>query len=479
MTAVHEQVLERAEAGMAEACRNHLSLFLPVVFRTDAGRAAFPPPHLERVLWAIEHDELGHTVVSAPPGSAKTNTMIAACAWWLGQDPAQHIGYISNTAAQAYRRSVAVRDTLEASDSYRAIFPQVRPDRSKGWAEAEWYLQRRDISDKDATFTAAGIGGPILGARFDRVVLDDIADTENMATDTQREKAIDWLSRTLMSRLTPKGRVFMIANRWHEKDPVAWARERGWHVIYLPAVEDGRSYWPERWPADFFVCPGEEHRDAPRCCEKARLGARLFNLMYQGQVVSDEGAYFKRTWWQSYQPNEIAYRFSQGQLRAGLFVDTAQTINEGSDWSIIASWLTDGVRGYLWNVRRGKCTFPELMSQCIAEQKAMNMAPIYIEEVPWSLPLIQSLRTTNPGVIGWRIGQSVQSQNKSKQGRAAAASPFAEAGNLYLPYQAPWRDDFVEEHAAFPAGSHDDMVDTTSMFCLEMMAKRQLTFGMR
>jgi predicted phage terminase large subunit-like protein len=479
VTKVKDEIEARAEAGLLESCRKSLTLFLPLVFKTDTGAAAFAPPHLRRVIWAIEHDEIGHTVVVMPPGSAKTNTMIAACAWWLGKDPQQHIGYISNTAAQAYRRSVAVRDTVEAGRAYRAVFPNVRPDKTKGWSESEWYLQREDISDKDATFTAMGVGGPLLGARLDRVVLDDIADAENMATEGQREKVIDWLSRTLMSRLTPKGRVFMIANRWHEKDPVAWAQERGWHMITLPAVHDGRSYWPERWPADFFVCEGEEHKDPPRCCEKARLGARLFNLMYQNQVTSDEGAYFKRTWWRAYRPEDVAWMWQEGKLRGGIFVDTAQTQNASSDYSVVASWLTDGSRGYLWELRRGRWTFPELIAQCIEAQKSLHMAPIYIEEVPWSLPLIQSLRTTNPGVIGWRIGQRVQSQNKSKAGRAAAASPFAEAGNLYLPHTAPWKDDFIEEHAVFPNGAHDDCVDTTVMFCLEMLARRQLVFGMR
>jgi len=43
-------------------------------------------------------------------------------------------------------------------------------------------------------------------------------------------------------------------------------------------------------------------------------------------------------------------------------------------------------------------------------------------------------------------------------------APFVESGNVYLPDPdlAPWIDDYVQEHTAFPNASHDDQVDTTS-----------------
>jgi len=40
---------------------------------------------------------------------------------------------------------------------------------------------------------------------------------------------------------------------------------------------------------------------------------------------------------------------------------------------------------------------------------------------------------------------------------------YVEAGFVYLPKEAPWLSTFIEEHAAFPNGTHDDIVDTTSM----------------
>ncbi|MDE3196541.1 MAG: phage terminase large subunit [Acidobacteriota bacterium] len=55
-----------------------------------------------------------------------------------------------------------------------------------------------------------------------------------------------------------------------------------------------------------------------------------------------------------------------------------------------------------------------------------------------------------------------------KIARAAAVSPFIEAGNIYLPHSLwqPWVNDFIEECAAFPNGAHDDQVDAMTQALL-------------
>ena len=46
--------------------------------------------------------------------------------------------------------------------------------------------------------------------------------------------------------------------------------------------------------------------------------------------------------------------------------------------------------------------------------------------------------------------------------RASGVSSMVEAGQMYLPLQAPWLEEFEHELLAFPNARHDDQVDALS-----------------
>ncbi len=48
--------------------------------------------------------------------------------------------------------------------------------------------------------------------------------------------------------------------------------------------------------------------------------------------------------------------------------------------------------------------------------------------------------------------------------RMEAQTPKIEAGQVFLPKDAPWLGVFLDELLAFPKGRHDDQVDSVSQF---------------
>jgi len=56
----------------------------------------------------------------------------------------------------------------------------------------------------------------------------------------------------------------------------------------------------------------------------------------------------------------------------------------------------------------------------------------------------------------------------SKTARAEAVTPHFEGGRVFLPQRASWLEEWISEHLRFPAGKHDDMVDTTSLALSEL-----------
>ena len=77
---------------------------------------------------------------------------------------------------------------------------------------------------------------------------------------------------------------------------------------------------------------------------------------------------------------------------------------------------------------------------------------ILVEDKANGSAVIQILRREIPGV-------AAVNPEGGKVARANAVSGAIESGNVYLPRNAPFTGDFVEECSSFPLGKHDDQVD--------------------
>ena len=53
----------------------------------------------------------------------------------------------------------------------------------------------------------------------------------------------------------------------------------------------------------------------------------------------------------------------------------------------------------------------------------------------------------------------------------------SEAGKVKLPRNAPWLDEWIEEHLRFPVGDHDDLVDTTAYALARLTSYVPRTFA--
>jgi predicted phage terminase large subunit-like protein len=57
---------------------------------------------------------------------------------------------------------------------------------------------------------------------------------------------------------------------------------------------------------------------------------------------------------------------------------------------------------------------------------------------------------------------------KNKIARAETAAAQVQNGRVYLPEQAPWLAEFLDECLTFPVGKHDDQVDVLAYACIEL-----------
>lgn len=190
------------------------------------------------------HDRL---CIIAPPGHAKSTWVsLAYPAWLIGRDPGVNILLVSLTAAMARLFSITVRDTIALNPAYHEVFPDVAPDRRRGWARDTWFVQRDGRANKDATFAACGVHGPVIGRRADVIIVDDPCDGDSTATLRQRKSLWDWFRLTLLTRLRPAGRVVVVMTRWTPDDLAGSLLEtEGFVICRVRAMSEGSEVCAE------------------------------------------------------------------------------------------------------------------------------------------------------------------------------------------------------------------------------------------
>ena len=391
--------------------------------------------------------------ISAPPSWAKTNWLgVVFCSWYLGNYPDRHVIYTSKTGFQAEKVSNAVRNTIEYNERFHAVFPECRPNKDVGWGEKEWYLQRPNTGDKDASFFAVGIGGPILGARGDLIIIDDPQDKTTSGTPFQREKAVSYIKEQVMTRKSKDGRAAFIMARWHQDDVAGYyiKLKVPWKV--LPALRCteckrgkcncGEKKWKSTW------LPEQKTRKLLKLKEEDPI---LFEKVYQGNPRSEENTLFSESAWQYYKKNELPEMSLDIQVW-----DTAQKEDEQSSYSVCAHWSKAKLGGYyLKHIWKSRVQFTDLLR--VAKMLYQEFMPdeVYIEAKSSGIQLLQSLEA--------ETGIPVRPINPegSKWERARAISPIQTNGRCYLPEDAEWAYDFIDEHSNFP-GRFTDQVDTTA-----------------
>jgi predicted phage terminase large subunit-like protein len=403
-------------------------------------------PHLELIiskLEAVERGEIKRLMVCLPPRHGKSVSISSIFpAWFLGRHPERHVIFatygqeLSNDFGRRVRNFIV--DPL-----HQAIFPNCRLSEDSTAAH-------RFSTTADGAYFAVGRGGPITGRGADLLLIDDpIKDQEEANSETVRKSLHGWYASVAYTRLMAGGAIIIIQTRWHEDDLAGWLlREHAsenWEVLSLPAIaerdedfrKEGEALWPERFP----LAELNRIREA--------VGGAAWASLYQQRPAAAEGAIFKRTWWRFYRQ---APKFSQ-VIQSW---DTAFKKGAENSFSVGTTWGSAENGHYLLSVWRGRVEFPALRRVLIAQAEEWKPNAILVENQASGQSLIQELKSaTALPVIAVKV-------DNDKLSRAQAVTAFVEAGKVYLPEEAPWLSDYIDELASFPTGLYDDAVDSTT-----------------
>ena len=445
---------ELEERKTVQAAQNDFLAFIAAIDRTYKFGT-----HLKRLgslLMDVEQNIKNRIAVSMAPRMGKSQMIsIYYPAWYLGRHPDHKVIVASHTADLAVVMARKVRNLIQ-SPEYARIFPNTKIA-SDAKAAAQWN------TTQGGEYFAIGVGGALAGRGAHLIIADDpLSEQDIKAGNTNSlDTAYEWFSAGLRTRLMPDGKICVLHTRWHQRDLIgrllkdSAMNEGGdnYEAFEFPAIlnegtDNEKSIWPEQWSLEAL--------------QKTR--ASMHHIMwqwyaqYQQNPTAAEAAIIKRDWikwWTQEDPPPCDFTVQA--------FDTALTTKSRSDFSVCHTWGVwfnedDGTQNaILLNKVKGKYEFPELKKMAHEQYAEWQPDSVIVEAKASGQPLIDEMRRSGIFVQDFSPGKG-----QDKIARLNAVADMFASGHVWFPETA-WAAQTVEEILAFPAGEHDDEVDTMTL----------------
>ena len=402
----------------------------------------------------VANGECKRLIINMPPRHTKSEfASYLLPAWFLGRFPHKKIIQTSHTAELAVGFGRKVRNLVD-TEVYQDIFPELTLQ-SDSKAAGRWNTSR------GGDYFAIGVGGAVTGKGADLLIIDDPHSEQEAALAEMNpevyDKTYEWYTSGPRQRLQPGGAIVVVMTRWSLRDLTARvlksSAQRGgdeWEVIEFPALmPSGSPLWPEFWSKEELSSLKEE------------LPNSKWMAQYQQQPTSESSAIVKREWWQEWEEDEpppVNFILQSW--------DTAFEKTNRSDYSACTTWGVfyktgpDGTQQaniILLNAYRERMEFPTLKQTAVEQYNGWEPDALIVEKKASGSPLIYELRA-----MGIPVQEYTPTKGNDKISRLNAVSDLFASGMVWAP-STRWAEEVIDEVASFPAGEHDDYVDSVSL----------------
>ncbi|HVR89853.1 MAG TPA: phage terminase large subunit [Novosphingobium sp.] len=391
-------------------------------------------------------------LVTMPPRCLKSYIMsVALPAFLLGQNPAERIVVVTYGEQLAEELSEASLRIM-SSKPYQRMFPAtVLTTRTKRTLKTSAGGKRFSTT----------IGGAMTGMGGGWLIVDDPLNAPNAYSEALREQSNAFFDKTLSTRGDkPKTtRFIVVMQRLHEEDLAGHIlRQGGWRHLKLQAKATEDALIDIGGGRQHKVTSGEllheERLDDQVLAERlAQMGSGGVEAQYQQNPLPVTGNQIKFEWLQRY-----ASPVDRGDGIVVQSWDTASKIGVANDWSVCTTWLLKDKISYLLHVWRGRLEFPALRDQLIKLYNEHGASRVLIENASSGMALIQDLRGSTPFNVVPRDSRL------DKRARVDGISGALESGRVLFPTDASWLPEFEREILSFPAGRHNDQVDSMTQY---------------
>lgn len=404
---------------------------------------------------------------------------------------------INETERGASKFLASIKQQITDNVFLRALFPERCPvDPEKDclkWSESEVILPGRTTARKESTFQSIGVGGSITGLHPDLAIVDDMISDEAMENArsglfTLMDKTNRWISRLRPIVNTGERHfgIMFIGTPWFEDDSYTFVEKAFGYgdakvprrikatvpqgtvkvdcyrvgdlaVFNRPIVENGTSWFPERWPDDKLA--------------KMRVDDPLLfaaNMMLDPRAP--EITTFKPEWVRYFQwasPIAVTYKNHDLKECSALIadldciasVDPAFTVGgrmqDARQALIVTGGTPEGGRLVL-KAQATRQTLDGFIADIVSACQQYRVRKLRLEKEGQQASFNQQVRKAleAAGVMVSIVEESTGGKNKDI--RIESLSPFFERGLIYVHRD---QHDLLREYDSVPRGKLKDLLD--------------------
>lgn len=449
---------------------------------------------LEKFIEDVEQKREPRLLLMMPPRSGKSEIGSRHLPpWVLGKHPEWEIIAASHTSSLTMSFSRYVRDLMR-DPAYQAIFPATKLDPSSQSVE-NWNVLT------GGGYLAAGVGTGITGRGANILLLDDLVkDIEAADSDTIRDNTWEWYASTAYTRLAPGGGVLGIMTWWHDDDwagriqqVMATGEGDRFEIVKYPAINDeGDEYILEQAPgrpmiqlrADQTPPPGarltrpmntaihpDRYTTEAMLRIKANLTAagqkRVWQALYQQNPVPDDGLFFTKEMFRCTPSPPPRHKCHVYQAWDFAITEAAE-----SDYTVGSTVYQDENDNlFVVDVRRFRSSDSLYIVDMILDYALeFTATPASGSKTP-SMPLLgfedgqiwktlEAQFTKRCSEKRFYPSYEVLKPLTDKMVRAHPLRGRMQAGKVWYVDKSPWYTELFSEMTRFPAGKHDDQVDS-------------------
>ena len=441
----------RAELAARELARRNYGDYLAYVHGEGWKRTAmaeFLARQVQNFLEGSSGNAYDILVIETPPQHGKSQTVTESLpSWYLGRFPDRRVilGSYNELSAERFAR----RNKEKLKGFGRQLFG-VEIGGIDRTTEFE-------LKGRRGRLISRGILSGVTGNPAELMILDDpIKNRLEADSPVIRRRLWEEWQNSFKSRLAAGAKVILIMTPWHEDDMAAriLKTEERVSLLRLPVEAEendplgrrpGQALCPELGKGETWL--GQFKRSY---LVDPQGGWRAWTALYQCAPRKEEGNLIRREWWQYYDSESV--RDFDTEV---ISVDAAFKAAEHNDFVAITVWGKRGSDYYLLHCRNEHLDFTATLAAIRETRRRYPKArAVLIEDKANGSAVINVLRREMFCI-------PVNPQG-GKAARVNAVSAAIESGHVFLPRGAVWLGEYLDQWSAFPAGKHDDMVDSST-----------------